>query len=176
MPLGIKCQNSFYFLITLNSSLGNLRFPSLLVWIVCRVNHDFLRCSSFLFSLLSLLYVTFGNLQHFKVEEMWSAYLFICDFLLSNDIVEKFPLVNTLAVLEEVEKDDLVELETLALVYRQTKHVSHESRKGIFALLVTHDHNSVTSELLLLNLFLFLLLFLLGRLRVLGATPNLQLS
>ena len=107
---------------------------------------------------------------------MWSANLFIYDSLLSNDIVEKFPLVDALAVLKEVEKNDLVEFETFALVYRQTKHVSHESRKWSFALLVTHDHNSVTSELLLLNLFLFLFLFLLSRLRVLGATPDLQLS
>ena len=137
-----------------------------------------MRCSGFLclFLLIIILLLHFRNFEHFKVKEVSSVILPICDLLFRNYIIEKFPLVDALAVLEEVEKDDLVEFETFALVYRQTKHVTHESRKGIFALLVTHDHNSVTSELLLLNLFLFLLLFLFGRLRVLGAAPNLQLS
>ena len=66
-------------------------------------------------------------------------------------------MVGTLAVLEEVEEDDFVELETFALVNGQTEHVAHEGWDLGLALLIAHDNDSVTTKLLLLHFFLLLL-------------------
>ena len=82
-----------------------------------------------------------------------------------------------LAVLEEIEQNNFVELETLALVNGQTEHISHECGQVGLALLVSNDDDAVTSKLLLLHLILRLLWLLLRSLLVFTASsPDLKLS